>query len=296
MKTRKIIAASALLFLIVCLCTTGCSKKNEGNSAEVTNDSTEVIVQIDTLVAETANVTTIVANNEKTKQMSIDWRGGDIVILKEDCYQIYVISPKASWYTVKTVGEQITVHFEKNNFSKNRELSLLCAAEGKENINYRFTQKMYTKSGYCSPVSGIGKSVDYIERYISEVPSATLPTSILVRSGSVIDAVGFKYGSKSFMFGGSGGDLHEIKLDADEYIVEVSGRYTDSYRLDGYVLTGITFTTNKKSHTFTGDRSDIHDWSYRYRAKPGNAIFCLYGVLSSSDRYVRSLGFYESAY
>lgn len=123
------------------------------------------------------------------------------------------------------------------------------------------------------------------------------PTSLRIYHGNIINEVAFVYGSDEVAIGNSSGNREEFELKRNEYITEVSGNSVNVATADGTTAVSFTelcFITNLQD-TFR-IQANWNDAAYgvketfQYKARDGNAVFCLYGTNKPS---ITSIGFYE---
>lgn len=117
-----------------------------------------------------------------------------------------------------------------------------------------------------------------------EIPEGARITEIQVRSGDYIDSVQIVYvlrDGRSFkgpMHGGSGGRSNVFRLDSDEYLIGISGRY-------GNYVDSLTFHTNKRSSATFGGRGGNRD--FRIFVPQGNQAI---GLTGRAAEYLDAIG------
>lgn len=229
-------------------------------------------------------------NHEVTHEKKVDCKASVIRIPVTKDYTQKIFMPSTpKWFEFNQTDDVLEISI-KENLSQERQVNIICLCEGKSNINCIIIQKGQKKSGLYPEIKETIKDT-FIHEYNAGKYPAPWPTSIIVRVGWIIDAVGFKYGNKSIQIGGTGGNLKEIPLQAGEYITAISGSYTN---YEGYlVYNSITFHTNRNNYSLKGEKNYKDIGKISYSAEAGNAIFCLYGV--SNNKYLGALGFYETA-
>ena len=117
-----------------------------------------------------------------------------------------------------------------------------------------------------------------------EIPAGARITEIRVRSGNYIDSLQMVYvlrDGRSFngpLHGGSGGRSNVFRLEPDEYLIGISGRY-------GSYIDSLTFHTNKRTSATFGGRGGNRD--FRIFVPSGNQAI---GLAGRASRYLDAIG------
>jgi len=120
--------------------------------------------------------------------------------------------------------------------------------------------------------------------YDSQVPENARVSEVRIRSGERIDSVQMVYelsdgsSQEGRRYGGSGGRLNVFRLDSDEYITGLSGRY-------GETIDSMRIETNKRSSTLFGGRGGSTD--YRVDVPSGNYAV---GFTGRAGDYLDAIG------
>jgi hypothetical protein len=115
-------------------------------------------------------------------------------------------------------------------------------------------------------------------------PDASRIIEVRIRSGEMVDSVQMVYGLIDGstvvgpLHGGSGGGLNSFRLDADEYIIGLSGRY-------GRNLDSLRIITNKRTSQIYGGRGGNND--LRIDVPSGYLVI---GFAGRSGVYVDAIG------
>lgn len=124
----------------------------------------------------------------------------------------------------------------------------------------------------------------------TDIPSGAKIKEIRIRSSRFVDAIQAVYtlrdGSilEGPLHGGRGGNIRVFRLDPDEYITAITGRY-------GRFIDSITIQTNKRtSQVFGGSGGDRN---FRISVPPGNQVV---GFVGRAAQYLDAIGLnYTSA-
>jgi len=116
------------------------------------------------------------------------------------------------------------------------------------------------------------------------IPSGAIVSEVHIYSGEIVDSVQLLYTLSdgrtqlSPRHGGTGGNQNTFRLDSDEYIVGLSGRY-------GEYVDSIRIHTNKRASPLYGGRGGSQD--YRIVVASGNHGV---GFLGRSGEYLDAIG------
>ncbi len=118
-----------------------------------------------------------------------------------------------------------------------------------------------------------------------QVPYGARVSEIHVYSGNAVDAVQMIYelpDGSSFTgprHGGGGGQMNVFRLDSDEYVVGISGRY-------GQYIDSLQIRTNKRTSPVYGGRGGDRD--YQINLERGNQAI---GFIGRAGDYLDAIGF-----
>jgi hypothetical protein len=118
----------------------------------------------------------------------------------------------------------------------------------------------------------------------SYIPSNARVTEVRIASGAFVDSVQLGYvlpdgrTATGSLNGGTGGTVNTLRLDSDEYIVAISGRY-------GQNIDSLRIHTNKRTSPLYGGSGGRQD--FRVDVPSGNQAV---GFIGRSGRYLDAIG------
>jgi hypothetical protein len=110
-------------------------------------------------------------------------------------------------------------------------------------------------------------------------------TGIHIRSGEILDGIGFVYtGDDEFFFGSStGGGETRIRFNMDEYIVRMTGAVNEIYPYY-YCITNLRIITNKNPHGYGPFGSHKGEKTFSF-GKDGKMIAAVLGEETTQEKW-----------